>query len=306
MIQHLLLGIVSLLSLALPLSAQIQSEQDSLDQAFLKISLPEPATQLLVDEEGNLLVLSPESAQLYKYFFSTQFDSSIVIGGQSNRQDGFLHPTQIAQRNRLNLYLLDDVQRRIVLLTINFKVVQEVDFRTLATRLETLGEESEIFPQSFDINPAGEIFLLNQFNNKIIKVNNFGEIETIFGGLDYGEGSLYDPVELAINKQNFLFVSDTIEQQLKVFDAYGVYRYSIKPEVPFRWKHMFLYESSLICFNDKQIYLEHLLSGKKKNWVLPSAYRIQDVALSSSFFYVLLENEVSLQEHSVHIFQLTP
>ncbi|MEM7375290.1 MAG: hypothetical protein AAF587_42235 [Bacteroidota bacterium] len=275
-------------------------------EALRKVSLPESASQLLVDEEGNLLILDTENARLSKYIANTKFDSTLTIGGQSNRQEGFLHPIRISQKNRLNLYLLDDVQRRIVLLTINFKVVQEVNFNSLVSRLENLGEESEIFPLSFDINPAGEVFMLNQFDNKVLKINNFGDIEAVFGGLDYGEGSLYDPVELAVSDQNWVFVSDTTAQEIKVFDAYGVFRYTFQPAAPFRWKKFILSASRLICYDETHFHIEHLSSKEFISFSFPSPNRIRDLALNGSFFYVLLENGVSLQENSVHLYRLTP
>lgn len=276
------------------------------EEVLWKVSLPSASSQLKVDEEGNLLVLDSENAKLTKYFANTEFDSTLVIGGKSNRQDGFLHPIKIAQKNRLNLYLLDDVQRRIVLLTINFKIVQALDFSALAVRLESLGEESEIFPQSFDINPAGEVFMLNQFDNKVIKVNNFGDVEAVFGGLDYGEGSLYDPIELALSDQNWVYISDTSEQELKVFDAYGVYRYRFQPKTNFRWKKFILSGPNLLCFDDQNVYFEHLSSGDKQSFSFPESHHIRDLELKGSFFYVLLENEISLQKNSVHIYRLTP
>ncbi|MEM8892380.1 MAG: hypothetical protein AAGD28_30655, partial [Bacteroidota bacterium] len=86
------------------------------------------ALQIEVDAEGNVFLLDSREGFLYKYLRSTQYDSIVVVGGISTRDDGFLHPKKLALKNRQDFYLLDDLGRKIVLLDKELKVVESSDF----------------------------------------------------------------------------------------------------------------------------------------------------------------------------------
>jgi hypothetical protein len=292
-----LIGFVCFIIGSLGVSGFAQS--DSLfPQPFLQISLPIAADQMEVDPEGNILLLDVEKGLLLKYLATTHFDSSISVGGKSSRQEGFLRPIQLAQKNRQTLYVLDDALKRISLLNINFKVIQEMNFLDFESDLQQIGKDLRIYPIDFDINPAGEIFLLNDFDNSIIKINAFGEIEVTFAGLDYGEGSLYDPTQLQTSESRFVFVSDTSLQRLQVYDSFGVFRYAHQPSSSFRWGKFRLSQQKLFCFSPTQLYVEQLASGKVRQYHLPTGLRLLDLAVVGETIYLLWENEVHLYRFS--------
>ncbi|MEM6803219.1 MAG: hypothetical protein AAF696_17565 [Bacteroidota bacterium] len=286
--------IISLLILLLPLS--LQAQWDSLGNSkYASLILKDipTAEQIEVDAEGNIFLLDTDGAKLYKYFASHQYDSVRSIGGVSTREEGFLHPVKLALKNRQDFYVLDDLGRKIILLDKELKLVESFDlFAQFSERNSAFPDEFE--PLSFDMSPAGETYLLNNFNHKIYKINSFGRLESEFGGLDYGPGSLYEPVDLQVGAQNRIYVADVENQEIKVFDMFGVFLQSLDLIPDFDWQHFHIHQSLLLLWNKERIFWIHLISGKSLTYSLANSLQLKDLFISRDFIYLLLENEVHL------------
>ncbi|MEM7658909.1 MAG: hypothetical protein AAF399_22490 [Bacteroidota bacterium] len=273
----------------------ILAQTDTLSWDLIQeLSIQPGAQQIQVDTEGNIFLLYPEKSRLEKHLILAEYDSSIFIGGKSNRQEGFLRPTKIAIANRQSVFVLDEALKRISQVNTNLQVIQEMNFLDFETDLQNSGTDLRMYPRDMSINPTGEAFLLNDFDNKIIKINPFGEIEVVFAGLDFGEGSLYEPVQLLATENRLVFVSDTSEQALKVFDAFGVYRYTLEPETSFRWARVAIGQQKIFCFSPRQLFIQHLASGTQQEFYLPRDFRLMDLAIQGERIYLLGENEVHL------------
>ena len=261
------------------------------------LKLTSNAAQIEVDSEDNLLLLFPDESQVNRYLVDYHYDSVLTVGGKSNREDGFLQPVKMSIYNRQLLYVLDETQQKLSLLNKDLKVIKENQF---ALRSVFDDRNSEMYAISFAVSPSGEIFLLNQFNNKIYKINLFGEIEIQFGGLDFGEGSLLEPQDIQIDPANQIFVSEPESGHIKVFDLYGVYIYtlSIKAD-PFVWKNFHLTDDLLFCWNEEQILVMNLL--KRNTWFLRISplHSLTDLYFQGQNLYLLLENEV-------HLYRINP
>lgn len=261
---------------------------------FLTLDRLPVCDQIEVDNELNIYLLCPEVLGVYKYLYITQYDSSIFIGGQNQREEGFSNPAKLALNNRQSVYVLDDITRRIILLNTNFQLVRQLDFLDVDPTLIRFEEQQDLIPQSFCLNSIGEIFVLNQLNNKILKVNLFGEIETIFAGTDYGEGSLFQPIDIQSTVDNLLFVSDTNLQQISVFNNFGTFQSTILPEGDIKWNSFHIFEKSLICFNERHMVIQNLLDLSLSVYQFPEGIKVKDMYVSRQFIYLLLENAVLL------------
>ncbi|MEM8890896.1 MAG: hypothetical protein AAGD28_23170, partial [Bacteroidota bacterium] len=213
--------------------------------------------------------------------------------GISTRDDGFLHPKKLALKNRQDFYLLDDLGRKIVLLDKELKVVESSDFYAIS-RSGTIDIPDEFEPYSLDISSAGETFVLNKFNNKIYKINAFGKIESVFGGLDYGEGSLYEPEDIQLSPQNRVYIGDVENQRISVFDMFGVYLKDEDLPEGLEWEHFHIHESLLILWNDSELALINSLSREKKAYQISDNFKLSDLYIGREFIYMLSENEVHL------------
>lgn len=246
-----------------------------------------------VDEEGNILLLSTRQNRIHKYFKFTGYDSLLTIGGKGIGKEGFNMPIKIEAPNRQNIYVLDDLNRRMVMLNTNLKIVDDINFLTLESDLLT-NESAYLFPVSFTSGPSGELYLLNQEDNKVYKFNNFQQLERTFGGLDYGAGSLDAPDNLASDENNFIYVSDAENQVVTVFDLYGIFQYHIRLKTPFTWKKFAIISPYIVFFDESNLFFYNLTSKRSRHIPLADVGFIQDVEGNRDYFYLLTENQINL------------
>jgi hypothetical protein len=279
-----------------PLLLSAQSEPDSLPGQTRILLRDLPAMRsMAVDDEANIFLLD-QSNRIYKYLKLAGYDSALVMGGKSVRSEGFLNPTQLSTRNRQSLYLLDEGLQRIILFNPNLKIVQEIDFLSLNASRDVFMEGEAILPASFDIGPTGELFVLNGQDNKVYKIDLFGQIESSFGGPDYGEGSLFAPAQLQLTEDNRVLVSDTSEQLLQVYNLYGIFEGHIAPDAPFRWQDFCLAGNALCFYRGNALYLFDPRTEKGQFIRLPSSPSLQQVVFKGGSIYLLYENQVHLRQ----------
>jgi hypothetical protein len=284
---RLIFAVLSLVLLSTAWGQGIPSPQ-VLEQPILTLEGLPDCQQLAIDGERNLFLLDLNQNRLYKYFALTNYDSAISLGGRGNREEGFLQAQKISVQNRQTLYLLDEGSQRILLFSINLRLLESLDLLTFSG--QSAPSES-LYPLSFDVSGIGEMFVLNQWDNKVYKFNAFGAFERSFGGLDFGEGSLYQADDLQVNAQNLVFVSDTSAQQFKVFDLFGQFRYTVQPPTPFRWQAFQLSGNYLLCWNASWLFVQNLNS--QKDWLFP-VKGLRSATLDREFLYLLQENRVTL------------
>ncbi|MEM6273065.1 MAG: hypothetical protein AAF998_26870 [Bacteroidota bacterium] len=278
-----------------PLRAFPQVSADSLfaRPAFVIDHVPEGTTDIEVDQEGNVYLLQPDRHKLHKYFMDTGYDSVLTVGGKGIGREGFNFPTQISVPNRQSAFMLDYMNRRIVLLNTNLKVSSEINF--LSVELGTLDEEVDfLWPISFAAGPTGELYVLNQEDIRIYKLINDGEVERTFGGTDYGTGSLVDPWQLTINAQNLVFAVDSTEQKVSIFDLFGTYQYSLQPRLKFRWKRLVTFGDNLLFLGEHKIFLYNLFSKRGQTVGFATKGRIVDAHAGRQYIYVLYEDRIHL------------
>lgn len=246
-----------------------------------------------LDDEGNILLLDGQN-YLRKYLAMTAYDSCIVAGGTNIRTEGFLDPSKIVVRNRQSAYILDRGMQRILLFNTNLKLVGETNFLQIENLGDWLNSNESILPLSFDVNTAGEQFILNGQDNRVYRIGLFGSIAKAFGGIDYGEGSLYAPVDLQIRSNNDIWVSDTTEQQLLVYNLYGIFQEIIQPRIAFRWKAFHIEGNSLFLYDAQRIFAYDIRTQQGKYLKVPFRKPIQSLDLHGNKLYLLVGNEVHL------------
>ena len=286
-----------LLTLPTILLSQISPQADLLSESLKEVTnIPQGITDIEVDEEGNIFLLEPESHRIYKYFLYSGYDSVLTIGGKGIDEEGFNYPSQIEVQNRQNTYILDLMNRRLLLLNTNLKVTKEFNFMELDTQLQQ-EEDNDIWPISFAAGPTGELYILNQNDVKVYKLDTYGRLETSFGGMDYGDGSLDTPDQLVINPGNYLFAGDTTNQTVTVFDLYGIFQYIIHPSTSFRFHRISILDNYLVCVGKEKLYFENLLTRKAGELSPDISSPIIDVEATKNYFYILQQNKVTIHRY---------
>lgn len=269
-------------------------KQDNINFALLdKIPNIEGFSDIESDNEGNLFLLNSQSNRICKFLFANSHDSIYCIGGKGNQGEGFLNITKIATKNRQSLYVLDYAKRKITSLNTNLKAISQLDFMTVNAEGE---KEIELFPSCFDVNEWGDLFLLNYIDNKIYKYSTSGYTGISFGGLDFGDGALQEPSNIAISEHNQIFVGDTTNQCIKVFDLYGVFQQKLdfaqKKEL--NWKNFVLFADNLLLFNEKKVYLFHLPTNEliPVNFPMLGDEKIKDICINTKEIILLTNKNV--------------
>jgi hypothetical protein len=283
------------MGLLCPSRAEAQTANDTLFQKATSavLNIPKGITDLEVDQEGNLYMLQTARHRIYKYFEMTDYDSVQAIGGKGLGDEGFNFPSKISVPNRQSVVMLDQMNRRLVQMNTNLKVLKDINFLTL--QADIVDEDLEDFwPVSFAVGPTGEMYFLNQDDIKIYKFKTNGTLERSFGGLDYGAGSLADPYDITINPANLIFAVDSSHQKLSLFDMYGTYQYALAFPLSFRWKRLATFDENLLLLGDHDIFLYNIFSKKGQTIHFEDASKLVDAVGSQKYIYLLWENRVDL------------
>jgi hypothetical protein len=256
-------------------------------------SIPEGITDMEVDQEGNLYLLQSAKHRIHKLFKMTGYDSLQTIGGKGIGAEGFNFPSKITVPNRQNVFILDQMNRRLVQLNTNLKVIADINFLTLESKLLTADVES-FWPISFAVGPSGEMYFLNQDDIRIYKFTTAGTLERAFGGVDYGTGSLSEPIDIVLNAANLVFAVDSAHQKVSIFDLYGTYQYNLSFPLDFRWKRMSAVEESLLFLGDHKLFIYNMFSKKGQIFRTARPEKLIDAVASREFLYLLFENGVDL------------
>ncbi|MGB5528776.1 MAG: NHL repeat-containing protein [Ignavibacteriaceae bacterium] len=135
------------------------------------------------------------------------------IGGYGWRESAFDNPADVFA-DALKVYIADKNNHRIQRfdknLNYNFQIF---------THDSEIEEERFGYPLSAVMSNQGDVFILDSENSRIVKFDIFGNFIQNFGGYDYGNYALLKPRQLAVSRQNNIFVIDG--SQIIIFDQYG-------------------------------------------------------------------------------------
>lgn len=135
------------------------------------------------------------------------------IGGYGWRESAFDNTADVFA-DALKVYVADKNNHRIQRfdknLNYNFQIF---------THENDLEEERFGYPLSAVMSNQGDVFILDSENSRIVKFDIFGNFIQNFGGYDYGSYALLKPRQLAVSRQNNIFVIDG--SQIIIFDQYG-------------------------------------------------------------------------------------
>jgi tripartite motif-containing protein 71 len=205
-------------------SAAVQNDQRSFIVKFL-FSFPEkpirnlPLTQpqaISIDPEGHVFVLDTGNNRILE--FDKNGDFIYSVGGFGWKKEEFDRPLDVSAKTGLDIFIADYNNERIERYDKNLNHISSLSSdETISTTLQ-FG-----FPSSVDISRHGELFISDNENDRILKINSFGEPELSFGDFNWGEGQLEYPVKIELTPTDLVYVSDQGTNQIVIFDYYGNY-----------------------------------------------------------------------------------
>ena len=206
-----------------------------LDSALLQhaaaFSLDPIGRFYVIDSENNQLLLLNSDGNLLKR-----------IGGYGWTVLSFDRPTDVSAQNGLDIYIADYGNHRIQHFDQTLNYISSLYFRDNERSAERFG-----YPSGIAISSQGDLFISDQENSRIVKVNRNATFDKAFGGLDAGSGRLQHPGKVRAGANGNVYVQDG--NALKVFDIFGNYLRTIGAGM-FDDLRSFQFEQDTLCVLD--------------------------------------------------------
>lgn len=183
------------------------------DESIRNLPLSQPQA-LSVDPEGHIFVVDTGNNRILEFDKNGTFIYS--VGGFGWDKEEFDRPLDISAKSGLDIFIADYNNERIERYDKNLNHISSFYSDDTFSPSLQFG-----FPSSVDISKHGELFICDNENDRILKVNSFGELETNFGDFNWGEGQLEYPVKIELTTTDVVYVSDQGTNQIVVFDYYG-------------------------------------------------------------------------------------
>lgn len=170
-------------------------------------------TGIAVDPLGNIFITDTGNDRVVKCDPDGRFLKE--TGGFGWESGQFNRPTYIATDNGLNVYVVDAQNERIQRLDQNLNFISTIQVEKQADFL-SLG-----LPEGIGLTSAGEIFVSDIQEDRLVKLNGFFEYERSFGGFGEAEAGLRDPKGLFVTRRGEVYVADSQNDRIVVFDSFG-------------------------------------------------------------------------------------
>lgn len=198
-----------------------------------KLSNP---TGIAIDRMGNLYIADPQNHRIRKVSAGNGFISTIAGNGiQGFAGDGGLanaanlkYPISVTLDSLSNIYIADQYNNRIRKVDAVTGIISTI----VGNGIQGYGGDGDVansaqlnLPSSVSIDPSGNLYIADQYNNRIRKVNkNTGVIQTLAGkgaasfGGDGGiadSASLNHPTDIVVDGEGNLYISDRDNNRIR-------------------------------------------------------------------------------------------
>jgi len=192
-------------------------------EATLGSSFLSHPTGIAIDPEGNLFIVDTGNDRVVKCDGEGKFIKE--TGGFGSEEGQFNRPTYIATDNGLNIYVVDTQNKRVQRFDRNLNFVSAISI-----------ESSENFfgfglVGGIAVASGGELLLTDIEDDYVIKLDNFYAYERTFGGFGYGEGSLRDPLGISVDRKGNVYVADSQNDRMAVYDLFGNFLKSLGEKI---------------------------------------------------------------------------
>ncbi len=176
------------------------------------------ARGISVDPIGAIYVADTGDNLLMR--FNPSGDSTGEVGGYGSGDYQFDMPYDVCADNGVEIYVADYNNNRIVRFDRTLANVA-----SLSTHQSNDDSKRFGYPSGVAISRLGDLFICDDENIRIVKVNTFSTVERTFGGYGEGEGTLTMPRQISIGPNDDVYVSD--KGRVAVYDNFGNYLSSI-------------------------------------------------------------------------------
>lgn len=168
-----------------------------------------------IDPSGNVLVADTGNHRLVKLNSDGAYLTEVGAFGWDDGQ--FNEPTGVSAETGLDIYVADRQNQRVAVYSQHLKLAALVGGRGVegALRMGRLG--------GLATTPEGEVYVTDLDLDQVVQVSTFSRTDRTFGGYGYGSGELRGPTALDVDSEGRVYVCDTENDRIVVFDRYGNY-----------------------------------------------------------------------------------
>ena len=180
-------------------------------------------TGIVVDFQGNIFISDTGNDRVVKC--DNQGEFLAETGGFGSGAGEFNRPTYMASDNGLNLYVVDAQNKRIQRLDRNLNFISEIEIE---------GDEDFAglgLPEGIALTPSGEIVVSDIEGDLLVQLSGFSEYKTSYGGFGEMEGGLRDPLGVFVDRNSDVYVADSRNDRVAVFDQFGNFLRSLGEKV---------------------------------------------------------------------------
>jgi DNA-binding beta-propeller fold protein YncE len=170
-------------------------------------------TGIAMDFQGNIFISDTGNDRVVKCDDQGRFLAE--TGGFGSGAGEFNRPAYIATDNGLNLYVVDAQNKRIQRLDRNLNFISAIDIPG-DQDLPGLG-----LPEGIALTPSGGILVSDIEGDLLIELSGFSEYKTAYGGFGEAEGGLRDPLGVFVDRNGDIYVADSRNDRVAVFDQFG-------------------------------------------------------------------------------------
>lgn len=173
--------------------------------------------------EGNLFIADTGNDRVVKCDGEGRFIKE--TGGFGWEEGQFNRPTYITTDHGLNIYVVDTQNKRVQRFDRNLNFVSTI-------RMEPNDNFSGFgLLEGIAVTSAGELLLSDIEDDFVIKLDNFYEYERTLGGFGYGRGSLRDPLGIFVDRKEDVYVADSQNDRVAIYDPFGNFLKSLGEKV---------------------------------------------------------------------------
>ena len=172
---------------------------------------------LSVGPEGNIYVADTGNDRIQK--FSAEGNFVIEIGGFGFDEEQFNEPRDVCATAGLNIYVADSQNRRLQ------RYDRYLNYLSTLVPNPNLDESLQFgIINGLDISSTGDMYLADSENDRILKLDTFERPERSYGDIGYGRGRLRTPASLCVDENSTVFVCDSGNDRIVIFDIFGEYQ----------------------------------------------------------------------------------
>ncbi len=178
---------------------------------------------LTLDMSGNVFVADTGNDRVQKWSPNGTFLMAVGAPGWEDGQ--FNKPSGIAAGKGLEIYVADGRNRRIQVFNLNLRLLAVIGGADVDGAMD-LGTLSGIA-----VSDADEIVVGDIDADQLVQIDTYSRVDRSFGGFGYGAGNLRRPLGIAIEGRKAVYVCDSENDRIAVFDRFGNFQRALGDDI---------------------------------------------------------------------------